>query len=45
MLSHLRLNLNPNPGSGQKKSASTRIDYDSTRASIDTLMRVAANSD
>ena len=32
--------LNPNPGSGQK-NLSTRIDYDSTRASIDTLMRVA----
>jgi serine/threonine-protein kinase HipA len=32
--------LNPNPGPGQKY-LSTRIDYDSTRASIDTLMSVA----
>ena len=32
--------LNPNPGPGQK-NLSTRIDYDSTRASIDTLMSVA----
>jgi serine/threonine-protein kinase HipA len=32
--------LNPNPGPGQK-NLSTRIDYDSTRASIDTVMSVA----
>ena len=32
--------LNPNPGPGPK-NLSTRIDYDSTRASVDTLMSVA----
>ena len=32
--------LNPNPGPGPKH-LSTRIDYDSTRVSIDTLMSVA----
>ena len=32
--------LNPNPGPGLK-NLSTRIDYDSTRASIDSLMSVA----
>ena len=32
--------LNPNPGPGPK-NLSTRIDYDSTRASIETLMTVA----
>ena len=34
------LNPNPGPGPGPKR-LSTRIDYDSTRASIDTLMNVA----
>ncbi len=32
--------LNPNPGPGPK-NLSTRIDYDSARASVDTLMSVA----
>jgi hypothetical protein len=37
---HRRSTSNPNPGPGPRY-LSTRIDYDSTRASIDTLMSVA----